>query len=169
MKKYFLIAIVVGSILLTGCNAKNNDVTDNNGNSDVNPTQSPETSFQTMTCTKNNENMGVEDGTKYYIKHDGQNVKSITMKLDYNITNDSDKEMFDKNKSLFEDIADKFKDVVGVTTNIVEDSVDMFQADLTLAVDKMSDTDINQFDQFKISKQLEEQKKVFEDKGYTCK
>lgn len=168
MKKYFLLAILVGCVVLSGCGIKNNEVTDNNDNSDVNQNKTPDVTYQTMTCTKKDENMGVDDGTKYIIKHDGQNVKSITMRLSYHTTNDSDKEIFDENKSLFTNLADKMKDVAGVTTNIIEDTVDMFQADFNLAIDKMSDNDILEFDQFKVSKNLAEQKKLFEDKGLIC-
>ncbi len=168
MKKYFLVVALLGFMIVTGCGAKNNEVTDNNNQSDVNPNPTANVVYQTMTCTKKDENMGVGDGTKYFIKHDGQNVKSITMKLDYHMTNDKDKEVFDQNRNLFTELADKMKDIAGVTTNIVEDTVDMFQADLTLALDKMSDTDIANFDDFKLSKDLEEQKRLFEEKGLTC-
>lgn len=168
MKKYLLVIALLSFMIVTGCGVKNNEVTDNNNQSDVNPDPSANVTYRTMTCTKKDENMGVGDGTKYIIKHDGQNVQSITMKLDYHMTNDEDKEVFDQNKNLFTDLADKMKDIAGVTTNIVEDTVDMFQADLTLALDKMSDTDIANFDDFKLSKDLEEQKRLFEEKGFTC-
>lgn len=168
MKKYLIVTILLGTIIIAGCAAQNNDVTDNNDNSDLNPTATPEVSYQTTTCTKNNDNMGVADGTKYIIKHDGENVKNITMKLDYSVNNDDDKEMYDENKSLFTNIADKFQDVVGVTINVIQDTTDMFQAELDLAVDKMTDNDMANFDQFKVSKSLTEQKRNFEEKGLTC-
>ncbi|MCI8445530.1 MAG: hypothetical protein HFG15_03735 [Bacilli bacterium] len=91
------------------------------------------------------------------------------MKLHYNLNDDTGKEMFDTNKSVFTNIADKFKDVVGLTTNVIEDSASLYRANVELALEEMSDEDMNNFDEFKLSKSLEEQKKHFEDKGIICK
>lgn len=167
MKKYMWLAIMIGALCMTGCGTKNNDVTDNNDNSDIAPTT--DVAYQTTTCTKDEKNAGVTDESSYIIKHDGDKVKSITMKLHYNLDDDTGKEIFDKNKSVFTNIADKFKDIVGLTTNVIEDSASLYRANVELAIDKMSDEDMNNFDEFKLSKSLEEQKRHFEDKGIICK
>lgn len=166
MKKYIWLTIMIGALVMTGCGAKNNDVTDNNDNSDLAPTT--DVAYQTMTCTNDKTNAGVKDASKYIIKHDGENVKSITMKLDYNLENETGKEIYDTHKSVFTNITDKFKDIVGLTTNVIEDSADMFKADIELAIDKMDDTDLAKFEDIKLSKSLQEQKKNLEDAGMKC-
>lgn len=166
MKKYIWLTIMIGALVMTGCGVKNNDVTDNNDDSDIAPTT--DVAYQTMTCTKDNTNAGVKDASKYIVKHDGENVKSITMKLDYNLENETGKEIYDKNKSLFTNIADKFEDLVGLTTNVIEDTASLFRADIELAIDKMDDSDLDKFEDVKLSKSLKEQKKHFEEAGMKC-
>ena len=167
MKKYFFITVMTAALLLTGCGTKNNTVTDNNDNSDLNPTQ--DVSYQTMTCTKDENKDGVIDKTSYEIHHDGTNVKSITMSMHYELADETTgKDAFDNNKSILDDIKEAFTDAANVTTSVVEDSANLFRANAEIAVDKMNDESIAKFDRFKISKDLEQQKKNFEDDGYTC-
>lgn len=166
MKKYIWSIMMIGALIMTGCGIKNNDVTDNNDDSDIAPTT--DVAYQTMTCTKDKTNVGVKDASKYIVKHDGENVKSVTMKLDYNLENETGKELYDTNKSVFTNIADKFKDLAGLTTNVIEDSASLFRADVEFAVDKMNEDDLTKFDDVKLSKSFKEQKKHFEDAGMTC-
>lgn len=168
MKRILMTITIITIVLLTGCGIKNNDVVDNNNDSDVNPTASPEVNYRTITCKKDKENVGVEDNTTYIIKHNGDEVKSITMKMHYKLNEEAGKELFDENKSLLTNITDKFKDVAGLTTNVIEDTVDMFRAEVNLQLDKLEEADMDKFDNFKVSKSLEEQKKYFEDKGIKC-
>lgn len=168
MKRYLLTTAVIGIMVLTGCSLKNNSVVDNDDKSDIDPMATPSVNYQTVTCKKDNTNVGVDDNTTYIIKHDGDTVKSITMKMDYKLNETSGKELFDNNKSILTNITDKFKDIAGLTTNIVEDSVDLFKAEVNLEIDKMKDDDMGKFDDFKVSKSLKEQKKHFEDKGINC-
>lgn len=169
MKKYIFTIMIATVLFLTGCGAKNNTVTDNNDESDLNPTDNANISYATTTCSKDENKDGITDKTSYEIKHDGNDVKSITMKMHYELIDETNgKNAFENNKSIFTDIKDAFTDAVNVTTSVVEDSANLYRANVELAVDKMSDEDITNFDKFKVSKDLEEQKKHFEDDGYTC-
>lgn len=169
MKKYILTIMIATVLFLTGCGIKNNTVSDNNDGSDLNPTDNANVAYQTTICRKDEDKNGVTDKTTYEIKHDGQNVKNITMKMHYELTDETNgKNVFDNNKSIFTDIKDAFVDAVNITTNVVEDSANLYRANIELAVDKMSDEDMTKFDKFKVSKDLNEQKRHFEDDGYTC-
>lgn len=167
VKKSILIIVITGILLVTGCGIKNNKTTDNNDTSDLNPTT--DVSYKTTTCSKDEDKDGVKDKTSYEIHHDGSTVKSITMNMHYELTDENGSgNVFDDNKSIFNDIKDAFVDAVNVTTNVVEDSANLFRANVEVMVENMDDDAINSFDKFKISKDLEQQKKHFEDDGYTC-
>lgn len=168
MKKYFLAVLIATLFVFTGCSMKNNSVTDNNDNSDLNPND--KVAYNTTVCTKMEQKDGVTDNTSYEIHYDGNNVKSITMKMNYQLNdNELGMDVFNNNKSIFNDMKDMFKDAASITTNVVEDSASLFKANLDVAVDNMSDDEITRFDRFTISKDLEEQKRYFENEGYTCK
>lgn len=167
MKKFLIISIAFVMFFMTGCGVKNNTTTDNNDGSDSN--LSDKDNLETTTCTKNDKNESVKDESSYIIKHDGDTVKNVTMKMHYKLENETGKELYDTNKSVFTNIKDKFQDIVGVGTNIIEDTADMFHAEVTLDLEKMSDEDRNKFEDIKLSKDYNTQKKYLEDKGLTCK
>ena len=144
MKKYLSVLLaVVLTLMLTGCGGKK------------------------LTCTKEEEEMGMKMQEKAIVSYSDDKISKYTMEATIELTEEME-EYADQMLELLTEEMNMYEEIKGVEVN-TEKKGNKIIATVVFDVDKMDEEDLDEIDDFDVNETIEEVKAELEDQGFTCK